>query len=223
MPKQVKYVAQTAMDDYLQNFADGTTFWTLNDFVTRVGNIAADFYQKEWKKTYDELRAEGKWNEVVAFDAGFLAEQIVELKRVEMGNWEGVFTKLAMSFPYDMQASGYQLVFDAKTGKELERSNPHETWQYQYQPLNDRLFFRIERDKLKVSTKGNCTIQAARVMYVPSILIGDGDEWLPDGIVGYCIAATVAYMRELAGKPIKKSLDGNQNMAFETEANLPVK
>lgn len=217
MPKQVKFVAATAMDDYYQNYATPTDFFTLEDFIVRVGNVAGDFYRAEWKKMYDELRVE-RIQEIVGFDPTSLSEQftVVEKKGSE---WVGTIAKQAMSFPFDMQTSGYQNIFDKKTGKELERSNINETWTYQYQPVNDRFFYRIERNQIKIFTRGNCNIQEVRILYVPSIKIGDGEEWLPDGIVGVVIAATVTAMREMAGRPIKKSLDGNQNISMETEMN----
>jgi len=217
MPKQVRYVATTAMDDYYQNFSTPTDYFTLDDFITRVGNVAADYYQKEWKRMYDEMRAE-RMSEIVGFDPESLSEQFVKVKK-EGSEWVGVIERPAMSLPFDMQTSGFQNVFDVKTGKELERSNINETWQYQYQPFNDRLFFRIDRNKIKISTKGNCNIQEVRILFVPSIRIGDGEEELPDGIIGYCIGATVTYMRALSGKPIKKSLDGSQDFTLETEMN----
>ncbi len=220
MGKLVKYVAQTAQDDFEQNYAAGTSFFTLNDYIVRVGNAAADFYRNGWKQSYDEMRAEGK-KEVVAFDPTTLSEQFVKVKKDnETGQWAGALEKQAMSLPFDQQTSGYQNVFDAKTGEELERSNTNETWQYEYQPLNNRKFFRIDRSEIKVFTKWICNLRELRILYVPSITIGDGDEELPDGIVGYCIATTVMYMRANADKKIiKKSLDGNQNEILETEMN----
>lgn len=218
MPKQVKYIAQTAFDDFIQNYADQTTFWTLEDFITRIGNAAADFYQKGWKQYYDELRSE-RQNEVVCFDSESLSEQVVKLKRDGSGKWVGDLINMAMSLPFDQQNSGFQNIFDAKTGKELERSNISETWQDEYLPKNNRFFFYIDRDQIKVTTKGDCNIQEVRILYVPSIKIGDGDEWLPDGIVSYCIGVTVQWMKALSGKPIKKTLDENENFTTETEMN----
>jgi len=218
MGKLVKYVAQTAQDDFEQNYAAGTSFFTLNDYIVRVGNAAADFYRNGWKQAYDEMRVEGK-KEIVAFDPTTLSEQFIKVKKVGT-DWVGVIEKQAMSLPFDQQTSGYQNVFDIKTGEELERSNTNETWQYEYQPLNNRKFFRIDRSEIKIFTKGICNIQEVRILYVPSISIGDGDAELPDGIIGYCIATTVMYMRANADKKIiKKSLDQNANTTLETEIN----
>ncbi len=219
MPKQVKYIAQTALDDFYQNFTAPTDFFSLEDMIIRVGNAAGTYYLQAWKQYYDELRAERINAEVVCFDSESLAEQIVKVKSDGSGAWVGVLERQAMSLPFDQQTSGFSNVFDAKTGEELERSNINETWQYKYQPTNNRKFFRIERDKIKIFTKGICNIQEVRVLFVPSIKIGDGDEWIPDGIVGYCIASTVSYMRSLAGRPIKKSLDLNENESMQSEMN----
>lgn len=217
MPQKAKYIAERASDDFYQNFSTPTDFFTRDDFLVRVGSVAADYYQKEWKRMYDELRAE-RITEIVGFDAGFLSEQFVKVKK-ENNTWIGNIVKQAVSFPYDMQNSGYQLVFDVKTGKEIERSNAHETWQDEYLPFNSKLFFYIDRNQIKITTKGNCNIQEVRILYVPSIKIGDGEEELPDGIIGYCVGATVEYMRQMAGRPVKKSLDGNQNESVQTEMN----
>lgn len=220
MGKLVRYVAQAAFDDFNQNYADNTTFFQLEDFVYRIGNVASDYYRTEWKRMYDELRAEGS-KEVVAFDSMVLSEQIVKVKKNnETGEWEGAFDKPIMSLPFDLQNSGVQNIFNAKTGEEIERSNINEAWQNKYQPYNNRMFFRVGKGTVTVFTKGNCNLQEIRILYVPSITIGDGDEELPDGIVSYCTVNTVAYMRGMQqGKIIKKSLDNNQNMVMETEMN----
>lgn len=220
MGKLVKVAAQSAMDDFYQNFSDNTSYFQLEDFVYRIGTIAADYYTKEWQRMYAELRAD-RTQEVVAFDPTTLAEEFVKVKKDnETGEWVGDLLRKVLSVPFDLQTSGYQIVMDAKTGEELERSNINETWNYQYQPLNNRKFWRIDRGKIKVFTRGICNLQELRILFVPSITIGDGDEELPDGIVSYCISNTVAYMRAMAqGKIIKKALDNNPNMAFETEMN----
>jgi len=218
MGQKVKYIAQMASDDFFQNYADGTSFFTLDDFVLRVGNVASEFYRQLWKSMYDEIRQERR-DEVVGFEPSVLSEQIVKVKK-ENGEWVGELEKAAMSLPFDKQSSGFSNVFDAKTGVELERSNINETWQYKYQPFTNRLFYRIDRDKVKIFSKGTCGVQELRILYVPSITIGDEDAELPDGIVQYVITNTVNYMRVFGDKKVlKKSLDGNQNEIIESEIN----
>lgn len=217
MGQKIAIIAQLCQDDFEQNYANGTSFFQLSDYIIRAGNVASDFYRNMWMQMYQELRQE-KRDEVVGFEPSVLSEQIIELKRVS-GEFIGELEKPAMSLPYDKQSSGFQAVFDEKTGKELERSNINETWQYQYQPYTNRLFYRIDRDKIKVFTKGMANVQKLRILYVPSITIGDGEAELPDGMVNYVVMTTVSQMAALAGRPIKKSLDGNENQKFETEFN----
>jgi hypothetical protein len=217
MGQKIVYIAQLIQDDYEQNYASGVSFFTLQDYVIRAGNVAADFYKNQWRVMYDELRQERR-EEVVGFDPTTLSEQFVKLKR-EGSEFIGILEKPAMSLPYDKQTSGFSNVFDAKTGQELERSNVNETWQYQYQPYTNRLFFIIDRNKVKVFTKGAANVQEVRILYVPSITIGSGEDELPDGMVNYVVMTTVSQMAALAGRPIKMALDSNPNMKFETEFN----
>lgn len=206
------------MDDYYQNYADNTSYFQLNDFIIRVGNIAADFYRQEWRRQYDEFRQE-KRDETVSFDPTVLAEQIIEVKRVN-NEFVGELKAKAMTVPFDLQTTGFQYFFDNKNGDELERSNIGETWTYKYLPYSCRKFARIDGNKVKIFTNAIGGIQEVRVLYVPSIQVGDVDAEIPDGMVEYVIANTVGYMRSQAqGKIIKKSLDNNLNMAFETEMN----
>lgn len=218
MGQQIKFIASAAMDDFNQNYSDGTSFFLIEDFIYRIGNIAADMYRTLWRQMYDEIRQERR-DEVVGFEPSVLSEQVVKVKKEGM-EWVGEIEKPAMSLPYDKQSSGFNNVFDAKTGIELERSNINETWQYQYLPYSNRLFYRIDKNRLKIFTKGSANIQEARMLYVPSISIGDGDAELPDGMVNYVITNTVGYMRAMQqGKIIKKSLDGQENMIMESEIN----
>lgn len=217
MGQKISYIAQLAQDDYEQNYASGVSFFTLPDFVIRSGNVAADFYRQQWRVMYDELRQERR-EEVVGFDPSTLSEQFVKLKR-EGSEFIGTLEKPAMSLPFDKQTSGFSNVFDAKTGKELERSNINETWQYHLMPYTDRLFFRIDRNKVKVFTKAALGVQELRILYVPSITIGSTDDELPDGMVNYVVTTTVAQMRAFSDKPVKMAADSNPNMKFETEFN----
>lgn len=217
MGQKIAYIAQLCQDDYEQNYASGVSFFTLQDYVIRAGNVAADFYRNQWKMMYDKLRQERR-EEVVGFDPSTLSEQFVKLER-KGSEFIGTLEKPAMSLPFDKQNSGFANVFDAKTGKELERSNVNETWQYHLMPYTDRLFFRIDRNKIKVFTKAALGVQEVRILYVPSITIGSTEDELPDGMVNYVVTTTVAQMRAFADRPIKMAADGQPNMKFETEFN----
>lgn len=218
MGQKIIYIAQLIQDDVEQNYASGVSFFTLQDYVIRAGNVAADFYLKRWDIMYAEIRQERR-DEVVGFDPSTLSEQTIKLKK-EGIEWVGEIEKPAMSLPFDKQSSGFCNVFDAKTGKELERSNVNETWQYPLMPYTDRLFFRIERNKVKVFTNGASSIREVRMLYVPSITIGSVDDELPDGMVNYVVMTTVSQMRQFAqGKVVKTSIDGNPNMIMESEIN----
>lgn len=215
----MKLVAQQCMDDYEQNYASGVSFFTIDDYINRVGDVAADIYRQMWDVLRQEFRQE-KRQEIPSFDPSTLSEQVIKLEK-ENGaqRWTGDISSPYMSLPYDEQTSGIQLVFDEKTGKELERSNLNATWEFQYYPFTDRFFFSASKTKINVFTKGNCNIQSLRVLYVPSIGRDSGDAEVPDGIVALVKTGVVNRMRELAGRPIKKALDGNQNEKFETEFN----
>jgi hypothetical protein len=217
MGQKMKYIATQAQDSYYQQYQDGTSFFNLDDFLIRCGDVAADFYRSQWKVMYDELRQERK-DEVVGFDPSVLSEQIIKLKK-EGIEWIGDLEKPVMSLPFDKQSSGVSNVFDIKSGEELERSNVNETWQYKLQPYTNRLFFRIDRNRVKVFTKGAANVQEVRVLYVPSITIGSGEDELPDGMVNMVIMTTISQMRALADRPLKMSIDNNPNMKFETEFN----
>jgi len=217
MGQKIAYIAQVCQDDFEQNYANGTSFFVLSDYIIRAGNVAADYYRQQWKLMYDEIRQERR-DEVVGFEPSVLSEQTIKLKK-EGTEWIGDIEKPAMSLPYDKNTSGISNVFDGNTGKELERSSINETWQYQYQPYTNRLFYRIDRNKIKIFTKGAANVQEVRVLYVPSITIGDGESELPDGMVNYVVMTTVTQMAALAGRPIKMSIDQNPNIKFETEFN----
>ncbi len=218
MGQKVKYIAQQAQDDFEQNYAGGTSFFTLDDYIARVADVAADIYRKMWKEQYDEIRSE-KRQEVVGFEPSVLSEQFVKVKKVG-SEWVGDIEHPALSLPFDQQSSGFSNVFDVKTGDELERSNINETWMYRYLPFTGRLFYRIDRQKVKIFTKGDCNIQEVRILYVPSIQPGDEDAEIPDGMSELVTTGVVNRMRELAqGTIVKKTLDQNANKIMETELN----
>lgn len=214
----MKYIATLAQDDYNQNYADNTSFFLLEDFLIRAGNIAADFYMQMYLQLKAELRQE-KRDEVVAFDPSVLVEQIVKLEKKE-DDWIGKVDTPVMSFPYDEQSSGFQNVFD-KNGDEIERSNINQTWQYKYMPTTCRKFFRIEGKFLKVFGNPSSATKEVKLLYVPSIKIGDGDVEISDGMVNYVVTSTVDYMVNAKnGNPIiKKTNDLNPNKVMESEIN----
>lgn len=214
----MKYIATLAQDDYNQNYADGTSFFLLDDFLLRAGNIAAAYYMQMFQQLKAEMRQE-KREEVVAFEPSVLSEQIVTLER-KNNEWVGNISSPAMSFPYDEQTSGYQMAIDTVNGEEIERSNINEVWGYKYMPETCRKFFRIEGKTLKVFGNPSASTKSVRLLYVPAIKMGDGDVELPDGMVDAIVTGTVNYMRQVSqGKVVKKSLDGNENEIMESEIN----
>lgn len=218
MGQQMKFVATLAQDDFNQNYADNTSFFLLEDFLIRAGNIAAGFYMAMFQQLKAEMRQE-KRDEVVAFDPSVLSEQEIALEKKDK-EWVGTIDKAAMSFPFDEQTSGYQLAIDLSTGEEIERSNINEVWGYKYMPETCRKFFRIEGDKLKIFASPSSATKKVKLLYVPSIKIGDGDVQLPDGMVDFVITGTVNFMRQTQqGVVIKKSLDNSQDKIMESEIN----
>lgn len=217
MGQPINIVAQDAMDDFYQNYRSDSDFFTLDDFISRCGQVAADVYQKEWQRQYAEIRQERK-PELVSYDPTWLNEQVLKVEEKDSVR----FAKLQqpiMSFLYDQQSCGIQYVFRTKPGPEieLERQSLAEGWQLKYTPFSDKIYFTPQSDRITFSTNGNCNVVNIKVLYVPAI---GANMIIADGITNIVISEVVRSMREeKQGTIVKKSIDGNPNTVLQTEMN----
>lgn len=125
-----------------------------------------------------------------------------------------------MTFPYDRQGVGIQLVFieePASGISEVERTNLSQLWQLNYLPKTDKIFFLGDVNKIRFVNKGNCNIKKVRAYTVPGVF---PEMSVPDGIVADSITKTVMMARQLYGNQItKQTLDQNNNKTIESEVN----
>lgn len=218
MAVPLSIVSQYAMDLYYQNYKSNSDFFVLSDFIFHCGNTVTDFYLQQYQLQYAEIRQEKK-DQVVAFSADFLGEQILKIKK-EGGETFAIIEKPVMSFPFDKQNIGIQEIFVTKPSGcvDLERQTINAIWDLKYQPVNNRVFWWVDRDRIKFYTKGIYNVQEVRILYVPAA--NNEDAEVPDGIVKYVIDTTVLTMKQISqGVVVKKSVDGNQNKIIETEVN----
>lgn len=217
MPVHLKYVAQQALDLFYQNYKSDIDFWNLGDAIDFTGNAASAIYQNFYQQEYAMLRSEKK-DDVVQFDIGWLDEQVLKVE-----NKGGILiSKLScpvMTFPYDRQQSGIQLILITNPASidEVERTSISAAWQLNYLPVTNKIFWYGDVGRIVFIKKGTCNAEEVRVLYVP---VMSADANVPDGIIDQVIMNTVNMMRQAADKKvIKKSLDHNQNEILETEVN----
>lgn len=214
MSQPLPIVAQYAMDEFYQNYRSGSDFFTLSDFSFHCMSTIAAAFKAEFEQRRAELRQD-RQDEIVSFSHDWLSEQILTVEHKSREIF-AVLEQRPMSFPFDMQDTGIQEVLPLSPfGTILERSSITEIWQFRYLPATDRIFWYLDRGKLKFFNKGSCTINEIRVLYVPTIC---ETMDVPDGIIDVAVSGTVAKMKQLAqGVVIKKSLDENDNKTLETE------
>ena len=219
MPKLLKYVAQESMDLYYQNYkADSVDFFELEDFIRLNGDVIAATYLSFYQQEYAMLRQEKK-DDVVQFDIGWLDEQLLDVEKDSRGLF-ATLKRSVMTFPYDRQGVGIQLVFieePASGISEVERTNLSQLWQLNYLPKTDKIFFLGDVNKIRFVNKGNCNIKKVRANTVPGVF---PEMSVPDGIVADSIPKTVMMARQLYGNQItKQTLDQNNNKTIESEVN----
>lgn len=224
MPQQLRYVAQLAMDNYYQQYKGEDDFWDLEDFVSMCGNTAAALYSTFYQQEYAMLRQERK-DEVISFDAGWLLEQEVEVKKVG-DRLLAVLENPVMTFPYDNSSSGIQTIFitEPNSFDELERTSIGELWKMKYLPKTNRIFFFSDVSPTSCMTisqlgfinKGGCNIKKIRVLYVPSMT--DEKSNIADGIISDVVIKTVLAMKQMAsGAVVDQTADQNSNKILQTE------
>jgi hypothetical protein len=224
MAATLVYIGQQAMDGYLQNFRSNSEFFTLEDFVFRAATIIAEFYQKSYDAQYAMNRAD-KTDEVISFSSDMLSEQDLKVERKKQETF-ATLTAPIMAFIHDKQTTGAQelipvIPYDAK----LERSNITETWQYNLMPLTNRIFWRLQGNRILFFKNGFSNINEVKLLYIPAVMDKDGNvqeqALIADGVAEMAINATVMKMKqEKDGIVIKELNDGNQNKVLQNEANL---
>jgi hypothetical protein len=211
----LKYIAQQAQDDFLQDYAGNTTFFTLEDWVYRCGAVLGDFYAAEFKAKYAEYRQERK-DEVIAFSTDLLNEEDFDVK---FEDGESVIEPpRAFTFAYDNQNSGYQNLFVVMPSPkyEAERTSINEGWSLKYMGTVNRIFWYPVGGKIRLIKTGNCNVQKVRLYYVPAI---SSDMQVPDAMQNYVRMKAVEQMKFAAQQIIDKTNDQNPNKTLETEVN----
>lgn len=222
MATKLNIVAQYAMDSFLQTYRVTTDFFVLEDFIFHSAAAAATVYQQQYERKYNELKADGQKDEVVAFSNDFLSTQILPVEKKD-GEIYAKLKEQVFSFTYDQSQTGVQNVFCNKPtpAYELERSDVDELWQLDYLPKTNKIFWLLDGDRIVLKKKGVCNVQELKVLFVPQINSDNPEVLLPDAIVAPVIDIVVKGMMERGqGKIVKKKMDGNENKAFQTEANI---
>ncbi len=217
----LKYIGSSAQDLYYRDFKGNTGFFTLDDFIFRAAVTVAEFYQKLYEQKYQELRQEKiAKDELVGVDQDLLSSQELSFK-------DNVATLQfpVMSFLYDKSNVGYQFLLPVNPADvKFERASLDEEWQFDYLPVSNRIFWYPKQGTVKLQKKTACTIQKGELLYIPAVMGKDGqvfgDAVIADGVAATAINQTVAVMRSLVeGKPVKMSLDNNENVTIPTEIN----
>lgn len=212
MSKPLPIVAQNAMDQYYAQFKSANDFFGLEDFIFACGACLGEYYLQNFEAMRTLLRAEKK-DEVVGFSHDWLAEKYLKVE-----NDKGILFSTIdfdfMSFPYDKQDTGIQNIFSTN-GVELERINVDSFWMFKLLPATNRVFWWIEKGRIRYYKKGDCSINQIKVTYVPGI---NNEMEVPDSLVEYAIKSSVTRIKDLVqGNVVKKSLDQNQNKVLQTE------
>lgn len=224
MPATLKYIGQTAMDNFFQDYRPNGGFFTLDDFVLRAATTIAEFYQKNYDAQYQMNRQE-KSDEVISFSSDILSEQDLTIEKKD-GEIFATLVAPIMAFIHDKQSTGAQeLIPISPNDVQLERSNITETWQYRLIPYTNRIFWRLQGDKIKFFKNGRCNINAVKLLYIPAVMDKDGnlqyDALIADGVADMAINITVLKMKQVKdGIVVKELNDGQGNKILQNEANL---
>lgn len=218
MATPIALVAQYTMDSFYQNYKEDSQFFDLADFQYHAGATVSDFYRQEFSQKYAEARQD-KSDEGIAFSADILVSSDLEVD----GKLQSAKINFAfMSFPYDRQTSGIQIVVNADQNQcgTFERTTLTQSWQCGYTGPTDRIFWFYSPSgggSIKLLNKTKSVIKSITVMYVPGI---SDNMLVPDSIVDWTISNTVQKMKAMKeGVVIPKSIANNQNTILETEIN----
>lgn len=223
MAVTLKYIAQAAMDNFLQNFRSNSDFWTLDDFMLRAATTIAEFYQKSYDTQYQMNRAE-KIDEVISFAPEILSEQVVKVVH-KNGERYAMLDLPAMSFLHDNQSTGIQFIQPISPNDvKLERSNMFESYIYGLLPFSNSIFWSVRGMKLVFFTTGRGNINEINVFYVPAVMDREGniiqDALIADGVADMAINITPLKLKQQKdGVVIKQTNDLNANSIVQTELN----
>lgn len=220
MAVPIDICAQRSMDIFYTNYKSNSDFFDLEDFAAHCAGVLGDVYMKEYQVRRAEFRQEKK-DEVISFDVATLLPQLLDVEKTDE---DGLFAKLkspVMSFPYDEQGVGVQMVFSSlpKNGVRYERTTVMAQYQLEYVPACGVIFFFLDGDKVRLINKSSVTPKKIRVFTVPSI--EDPNLMVPDGVAEYVITTAALTIKQIGqGVIVKKADDQNANKSMQTEANL---
>lgn len=214
----IRTLADHTMNIYYADFAAGSSFFDIDDFISYTGMAYADLLGQEYQIMYNQMRQDGEAN-IVEFSHDWLKQEVLKRQKGD----EGFFIELSqgvMSFPYDRKDVGIQNIFPTKQGfkNELIRSSISEIWQDIYLPISNKIFWALLENKIYLSSVTYEPPTELRVVYVPSV---SEDLDIPASRQKMVMDNTIKMMRESQrGVLVKETNDGNLNKAPQTELDL---
>lgn len=221
MARPLKIVAQDTMHKFYQTYKSDTSFFTLSDFITYVGDAVSAYYDALFQLQHGELKKEKK-EEIVTFDDGVLAEQTIEIPDDFKNKTAFILeTNPIQSFMYDQNNVGLQYVlYRGRNSDDFDRKAIRTTtlqrFSLKYAPIIDEIFFYREgMNKVGIINKRFLPIDEIQIRYVPSIF---PEMTLPDGIIDKVITSAIMTLKEShKDVVVKRSLGNNQNLVMEGE------
>lgn len=227
MATRLKYIGQSAMDNYYQNYKGNADFFDLPDFIFRAAAFIAEFYQQIYMSKYAELRQEKRHSiDLVSFNSDMLSvEALTVTMDKETREYTATPTARVMTFLYDQSNVGYQnMIPVSPKNVNLERSTIDELWQLQYVPFVGRIFWIPDQGKITFYKKGDCNITKANLYYIPALMNDDGEVYedavIADSVANTAISNVPGIMKQIAqGTIVKQTNDMNPNKVMESEIN----
>lgn len=210
------------MHKFYQTYKTDTNFFTLDDFITYVGDAISDFYNQLYQVKYGELRKDKK-EEIVSFDTNVLSESVLKVPEDKCKN--SVFyidlEQPIMSFLYDQNNVGLQIVLYNKKGcEDFEDRAYRSTLAQKFAvlkglPIVDRVFYFQDGDRLGIINKRMLPIDNVKIYFIPSVY---EDMIVPDGIADKVIQSAIMNLKESKkGVVVMRELGNNPNQTIETE------
>jgi hypothetical protein len=212
------------MHKFYQTYKSDTSFFTLSDFVNYVGDAVSAYYDALFQLQHGELKKEKK-EEIVTFDDGVLAEQIIKIPDNFKNQTAFILeTNLIQSFMYDQNNVGLQYVlYKGKNDDDFDRKAIRTTtlqkFSLKYSPIIDEIFFYREgMNKVGIINKRFLPIDEIQIKYVPSVF---PEMVLPDGIIDKVMTSAIMTLKEShKDVVVKRSLGNNQNLVMEGEVDI---
>lgn len=212
--------AQASMDLYYENYKANSDFFDLEDFIAHCAGVLGAVYMDGYQKMRAEYRQEKK-DEIISFEPSSLVSQILDVQKDnDRGDQFSLLKFPVMSFPYDEQGVGVQVLLDPKNCVVFERTTIGALYQLQYVPACNVVWWYLDQQtKIRYVSKGLTMPSKVHALTVPSV--SDPELVIPDGVYEYVVTTAAMTIKEgVKGTVVKKSIDGNQNKILQTEANL---